>query len=89
MSTIEELKAEFRVARIQVLALVERMNVILVEAGRGNRLTLKSESVPTILEDDDEPDLDDADPDAPGSPIGREAAEDEDEPSSADHCENS
>ena len=84
MSTIEELKAEFRVARIQVHALIERMNAILVEAGRGNRLTLRSETMPTILEDDVEPEVDEDDPDAPGSLVGREAAEREDEPSSTD-----
>jgi hypothetical protein len=75
MGTMGDLKAEYRVARTQVLALVERMNEILAEAGRDFRLHLKPERIE--IEDDADPD--DADPDAPRANIGRESAEREDE----------
>lgn len=80
MSTPGELKAEYRVARIQMLALVERMNAILAEAGQEYRLRL--DRVPHPPDDGDAPEGDESDTlplDRPRGRIGSEHGEREDE----------
>lgn len=85
MSTLGELKVEYRVARIQVLALVERMNAILAEAGQEYRLRLDRTPHPPDDGDapeDDESEDDESDTlplDRPRGRIGSERGEREDE----------
>jgi hypothetical protein len=75
----DEQKAEFRAVQAEVLAAVERLNVILVETRRDYRAHLKFERMSSIW-DDVEDDGDDALAlDRPSQRIGGERGEREEE----------
>ena len=77
MSTITpEHKREFREAREQAIAAVERLNVLFAATRRAYRCELRLETIQPPVMDDDDADQDDGDG---RSAIGGERAEREDE----------